>query len=730
MRKLLLISTALIGFVVASPASAAPIGAIIAGALGFTAGSVGFAIVSGVVSMAISVGLSSIAQKLTLKKPKREAVRAELMRPTSLPPYRFVYGKTWAPGTPVGWVVKGRILYICYLLNSRPSAGPFTVMIDKRTVTKTGDATDFSAGGGATANAAPFSGHLKYWIGYGTQTTCPAQIVSESGGHFISTDAWRGRTVLWARMDCGDDDERNDRWPTTPPELNVDGNWSIVRDPRDGQDKFSRNQALIVLDALRNNPVRPYPDGHLRIDTFEWGADVAGQSVGVVGGGTIPRYSCDGILTFDDGAEIEDQLEPLMAAGASRFARVGGKIAFIPAIARPSVKTITDFTDSQPIDLDRWKPADDLFTEAVARFPSPDRAYESAETPAFVVSGAQAADGGVAKRLQIDLDFVTDHRQAQRLAKINVLRSRMQRQVSAELFPDAFDLVAGSVCTLNLPAPFTPWNTKYEVASIAPAAGVGDGDSITIRLPTVITEENDSIYAWTAATDEQEMLTGSFGGARPRIQPPAKPTMTTGTAAARESGDAVVPAVIAAWTASASPSAMGYEWEWTRSLAGASISGWNAGGALAASAADDSGVFSANIPWVEIGKSYWVRVRATGAYGASAWRVSDAVTAAGPVVSVFVPPRPTATAASSTRINISAQQANDGRARQLLVYSNSVDNSLTATLLATLDAGASVTVSASQTGLSSGTTRYYWSRARDQWGNLSAFSTSDSATTP
>src|SRR5690606_26168416 len=146
---------------------------------------------------------------------------------------------------------------------------------------------------------------------------------------------------------------------------------------------------------------------------------------------------------------------------------------------------------------------------------------------------------GTAKRLALDLDFVTDHRQAQRLCKIAGWRSRMQRQVSAELFPDCFDLVAGSVCRVNLGWPYSAWIGKYEVESISPAAGVNDDESVTIRLPAVLRETSDEITAWNAATEEQDMLMGDFNGNRTKIQPPPKPVLTTGNAAAQTSGNTV-----------------------------------------------------------------------------------------------------------------------------------------------------------------------------------------------
>lgn len=738
MRKLLLITTALVGFsAVPDRAEAEPVTLAIATAFSVQAGTAAFALIQGVVSLAVSVGISMVGQALR-KKPRGETVRAELALPTSLPAYRFVYGKTWAPGTPVAWKVRGRVLYVCYLLNSRPSAGPFTVYFDKRPVGKVGDEFDFAGTGAAVnspgeiAGSKPPGHHAIYWIGRGDQTSCPARIVSETNGYFTATDAWRGRTVLWARLDCGDDDERQTRWPVTPPALNVDGNWSLVYDPRDGQEKFTRNQGLIVLDALRKNPLRPYRDRYLVMDTFSWGANVAGQAVGVKGGGTIARYLCDGILVFADGAELEDQLEPLLAAGASRLARIGGRLALVPGIGRASVKTIRDFTDGQPVDLVRWRSSDDLYTEAVARYLAPDRGYESAETPAHVVPGAQVEDGGTAKRLTVDLDFVTDYRQAERLAKIAVMRSRMQRQVSAELFPDCFDLVSGSVCDLDLPPPYTGWNRQFEVQSIAPAAGLNDDLSVTVRLPVSLIETSPDIWAWNPATEEQDVLIGSIDNRRGRVMPPPKPAITTGSAAATQSGDAVVPGVVGAWTASASASAASYYWQWQRrdDAGQGDTQGWRTGGDLDVTAADSAGVFVASIPWVDVGRFYRIRVQTVGTHGRSDWIVSDWIMAMGPAAQVATPPAPDAQAGTVGRINLTLRQANDRAARELLLYAASVNNPLAANQIGVpFEAGASVTITTAEAGLAMSQTRYYWTRARDQWGNLSEFSIGASATT-
>lgn len=726
MRKILLLTTALFCFG-AAPASADPITTAITGWLASTFG----ATLGGIIAqLGGSILLSAVSQALAAR-PKQEQQRAELTRPTALPAYRYVYGRCWAPGTPVGWHVIGNILYICYLLNSRASAlTDYTVLFDKRAVTASGDPFDFTGSGGATASNEPFAGHLKFWIGRGSQTTCPAQIVSETAGKFISTDAWRGRTVLWARMDCGDQDERSERWPATPPELNIDGDWSLVHDPRTNTTGFSRNQALIVRDALRTNPIRPYADTYLWDETFEWGANVAAQAVAVKAGGTIPRYRCDGVLVFGDGAELEDQIGPLLAAGASRLIRVGGKLGFVPAVWRDPVYTVTDFTEDQPLELTRWQASDGLYTEAVARYTAPDRAYESAEAPAYVVPGAVAADGGLAKRLDVQLDFVTDHRQAQRVAKIEAMRSRMQRTVSGQLFPDAFRLVAGSVASVNLPSPMTPFNGAYEVETISPAAGINDDQSITLRLPVVLRETSAAVFAWDASTEEQDVEGAVFDGSVTRVQRPASVTLVSGGAAALISGSSVTVRVEASWPASTSASAQAYEVQWRSKNPDAAppfnlYGDWQDGSVIDGTSGDGVTFRGWASPAV-VGRVYQARVRTVGIYGKSLWRESGEVTAAGPTIVLTAPSIRTATGGVG-RVDLVIDQADDANATQLELWRSTSNDVNTATLRITFAVGRNATVTWANAGLPANT-YHYWARSRDGLGNASAFSAVKSAT--
>lgn len=595
----------------ADPLSAAISGWLASAGLGAVASTVAGQLLSSVLLSRLSMALMGNRGQKMLR---------ELTVPDSLPVYRFVYGETRAAGTPAPVRVKGKILYACYILNSRPSAGPFTVLLDKREVEATGNPYDFS-GAGAEATNDLFDGYCQYWIGRGDQTAPPALILSEAGDLYDATDAWRGRTVIWLRLDAGKASKRQERWPAAPPEVMVDGKWSLVWDPRDpAQDpddpatwEWSSNQALCVLDALRQNPLTPYDLRNLWLSTYEWGADVADEAAPVKGGGTIPRYEVNGTLAFATGAELEDQLQPLLDAGAARFVRARGQLGLVPATPQTPAMTLTDMLDGSSPRFVRYAPKDSLATSVAAKYLAPDREYEDTDAPTYVIPGAQAEDGGIEKLIQPDLSMVTDHRQVQRVQKIFGMRTRMQRTVEGEFPPEAFDLVAGSWCELDLEAPYARWSRTYEVEAIQPNL-LGDDGSVALRCQITLRETSAAVYAWNAATEEQDVPGYSFDGGLSPLDPPGTITATTGAGEALQTGFGVITRIRFAFDPSGGASVTHYDWEWRPSGGN-----WTRGGSIDADVRDGLAKVFDYLSPAETGIDYDIRVRAVTPKRASAW---------------------------------------------------------------------------------------------------------------
>lgn len=706
MRKLLLATTALVVF--ATGAEAAPVftaWALIQNGAGWAAALGAAFSGSAFVSVAGTLILNAAASALSRRSGGgSEAVFAELARPTALPAYRTAFGAGWAPGTPAGFQVVGDIFYGVWILNSRESEGPFTVLLDKRAVEATGDPYDFSGDGAIAANE-PFVGHLTYWIGKGDQTTCPDLIVAQSD-FFAATDAWRGCTVLWMRLDAGSASSRYERWPSTPPEVVMEGKWSRLYDPRTGLTTHSRNQALAVLDAMMNNPVRPYLASQLDMESFARAADVADQLITNKDLSQTPQFQCDGVLVWSDGSEIEDQLDPLLAAGASRLIRVGGRRAIVPAEYVAPTVTISEFI-GDGLELQRLGAGDDLLTEAVATYTAPDRAYETAETPSYILAGAQAEDGGAPRSGAISTNFVIDHRQAQRLAKIAVMRTRMQRTVSGVAPPPAFALVAGATCTLDLPM-LTRWNGAYEVEEITPTLIPSNDDQVAMRCPIILRETSPAIYAWDAATEEKDVEGATFDPFVTALTAPSSLTLSSGAAAALIIGNTVTPRVRIDVTADPR-----FDVEWQRRV----ITKWQDGGTIIAEAADEFGARSDFLSPVVPGRSYTIRARSVGAYGASAWTDEVTIEASAPS-EVLVTPEISATGGAGS-IAVHFDQSQSTSASKLQIWIGDTSDPDDAALAATIAAGPNV--SGNRTYAKPAGDYYVFARTLDQFESASAF---------
>lgn len=720
-------------FVAPNPALAGPVIAGIQAIGGWITGGLtsvfGATVATALTQLGASILLSAVARKLG-PKPRQQDVIRELTLPNSLPPYRLVYGECRAPGTPAPVLVKGDVLYGCFILNSRPSTGPFTLFLDKREVEASGDPYDFE-GPGAAATNDPFVSHCRYWIGRGDQTSPPDDILAEASDLFDAADGWSGLTVLWLRLVAGANAKRVERWPATPPEVMVDGKWSLLWDPRDsGQDPddpdtwgWSANQALCVLDALRCNPLRPYANRHLLVDMFADAASVADEAVPVKAGGTIPRYAVNGVLPFSDGTELEDQIEPLLAAGASRAMRVGGKLGIVAGAWVPPVMALDDVLEDEGLRFARYRPSDDLVTAVTATYTSPDREWEDAATPAYTLAGAQAEDGGVEKLGQYDLRLITDHRQAQRVAKILGMRTRMQRSLGGVFPPAAFDLIGGATVTVTLPAPYTHRSGTYEVEEVNPGIDPLGIEGLAMRVGLQLREASAEAYAWDHTTDEQDVTVASFDPTIKAPQPIDDLTSVSDDTTAIIQAGRLVARVYFSFDPSPSAGATAYEWEYR-----VDTGEWQSGGGIDASVDDGAGRVFGYLAPVEVGRDYTVRVRPVGITGASYWVASAPVTASTGVALAGVP-TPIDAVGSSGAILFRFRAPNDDAVQSLEIWAADTDDIGAASFLSGPHyAAPNAVVEATEESLPPSKTRYYFARSIDYNGEKSAFSGSVTAT--
>lgn len=719
MYKLLLL---FFGLFLATPAAAAPVVVALASAAATAAGA--GATAAALVQLAVGVAFSLASAQMQRNRARQPELTRDFARPNSLPVYRHNYGLCRTNGSPWPWYIKGGILYGVLLFNSRPSdGGNFKLTIDKRKCTLTGNLFDLD-GGGAQGTEWEFAdGHLRVWLGRGDQTRPPKMFTDEAPEKFKVTDGWRGLTVLFIRADCGDNDSRAERWPSVPPEFQVEADWSRVWDPRkSGQSAsdattwtYSANRSLCVLDALRTNPVRQYQLRSLILDLFRESADVDDERVPLKGGGTEPRYEAHGVLAWAD-TELEQQIAPLIAAGAGGTTRIGGRLGMIPGAWRAPEITLTDILDEGGLQYEVLKPGRDLATAVRGKYMSADRDWTLQDAGIYAVPGVTGVAGGSDGVQDVTLDMVTSISQAQRILKWRAQRQRAQRAVTATFPPDAFEAIGGSNVQLTLPAPYTALNRSYEVQSTQPAMDLVGESGVAMRCPMELVESAESDWAWNPDVDQQEVEQVPVTiESRERLPPPDVIHTDTGGPATS------TPRIRFYFDPVDSDRVDAFDWEYRESSGGA----WQAGGSINADVRANQGIAEGKVYGfvrdVEAGTYYDIRVRSMdGETSGSVWSYAKNVMALGPITSL---PPPTPVASDTTASGdayITFRLPSDDGVVGLEVWTSTSNSSSGASKYFTLGGASSMTlgITVPRNGA------YYWGKTRGAYGYVSAFSAS------
>ena len=599
----------------------------------------------------------------------------------------------------------------------------------------TGDAFDLS-GAGATATDAPFAGFVNVWVSRGDHTDPPelftddAPYVEGTAEHlWKTTDAWKGQTMIWLRLDAGDSGSRQERWPSTPPLVEVEGQFSLICDPRNpahDQDdpttwEWSENHALCVRDALMQNPVRVYRPGQVHPSFDADGPDACDEIVALKSGGTEARYTCAGTVVWSDG-EIEDQLNPMMISGAADFIRVGGKLGYAAGVYRAPTETLT-YLLGDGFEFPDMLPGSELVNQLRVSYLSSARGYETAELTPWAIPGAVDADGGVPALKTMDLPFCPSPTQAMRVRKITGLRLRRQERIQGgTLPPEAFDLVGGATATIALPAPYDALDGVYEIEDIHPGLDpIGESGEVAMRLPASLVKHSAVIYDWTPATDEEEVFNVAYDDERSGTADPGAISVTTGDAVNLNTGGTIIPRIRFAFDPSTS-SVTAYEPQF-RETAG----DYESGGLIGGEVRDGSGQVFAHFAGTP-GQTYDIRVRAIGANGTSDWVEITGVT---PVVDIIIDiPTEGAAVGGVDEITASFRTPNDPDFRAIEIFGSDTDDSGAASLIGTaIYTSQNTIVSITESSLGASVTRYYFARSRGDYASASAFTASISATT-
>ena len=484
----------------------------------------------GTAAVKLGIGALAASAGAQARLPDQPSLRRALEVARTLVINRTAYGRTLVVGSPLLPYKSGRQVYGCMILNNRPSSGgSIFTYADSRpapaAVDPWGNASqhtqdgiyDFT-GDGFSPQPDPFVGFggdstgadfFRIWIGRGDQTGPPDRIITEAGDIFTSTDSGEGLTVLWYRIDLGDDNEKYyKRWPTMPrsaPSIEVLMDTSKVWDPRDGaQDPddsttwtFSKNQALITLDALLNNPVAPYSRTQIDVDSFEDGADVADETVALKRGGTEARYEIAGTIQWTN-SEVFSQIEPLARAGGGRLVDIGGRIGYAPGSWTAPVYTLSGALNGRVLSFTNMKLSRDVPTRMQANHTNPDNGYEQTSLPPVAVAAGAGADAS------LDGGLIDSATRAARVQKLEAARRAAQKTLSLDAPSSAIKCVPWSNVTVDLPG-LADMDGTMRVVSSDPTIFLREEGGGSMSCPLALEEHTQAMYDWSIS-DEPETL--------------------------------------------------------------------------------------------------------------------------------------------------------------------------------------------------------------------------------
>lgn len=266
-----------------------------------------------------------------------------------------------------------------------------------------------------------------------------------------------------------------------------------------GAVEYSTNPAYCAADYLRR--FQGVTDEEIDAASLAASVTVCDESVAVAGGGTIPRYSCNGLLLLTE-AEHRENLRALADCMAGNLVYASGKWHIIAGrwIA-PGVGDDYELGDiADEVELSLENRAEDRPNVVKGKFFSVDHNDQEVEYPA---AEWDRAAGEPERVLDLPLPLVSDHRQAQRIAKI---RGNQARAISGGVMPltvRGLEHKPDDVCRYALPR---LGDEKFTARIVEVARQLEPTEAgLVYRITHTIAAAAESDFAWDQTTDEKEL---------------------------------------------------------------------------------------------------------------------------------------------------------------------------------------------------------------------------------
>lgn len=290
-----------------------------------------------------------------------------------------------------------------------------------------------------------------------------------------------------------------DFFPQGVPNITAVIRGKKIYDPRTQVFAYSQNPALCLRDYMIDEYGLDEVAANINDTSVNNAADLCDEQIDLDGGGTQDRYQCNGVI--DTGNQIKANIEQLLASMGGKLTYSGGKYFVDGAEYKTPTHTFTEADVVTDIQTQTKQSRRGIYNGVKGIFVSEHDNYKVQDYPAQISSSYETEDGDPIY-LDMALPCVTNQTQAQRLAKIALLRSRQQTVITMTVNLKGLQVKVGD--TIKVTNDRLGYDEKvFEVIEYSIAISAGG----TLGVNLVCIETAAAIYDWTTS-DEQDFLGG------------------------------------------------------------------------------------------------------------------------------------------------------------------------------------------------------------------------------
>jgi len=288
-----------------------------------------------------------------------------------------------------------------------------------------------------------------------------------------------------------------DKFPQGLPNVTAEIQGKKVYDPRDTTTAYSTNAALCIRDYLTDVDYGfAATDDEIDNDSFIAAAEICDEDVTLAEGGTEKRYTING--AFSSGEKPKEILSKMLTACGGSLAYIGGKWTLKVAEYRSPTVTLDDDDLVGAVSVQGSQSRRDIFNAVKGTYSEPDALYQLSSFPP-VTNALYTSQDNEKIWKDIQFPFTTSVASCQRLAKIDLEKSRQQISVNLSCNLKAFQLQPGDNVNLNFSR--YGWSSKvFEVIDWSFSFTNSETGSTPI-VNLTLRETASGVYDWNSGDE-------------------------------------------------------------------------------------------------------------------------------------------------------------------------------------------------------------------------------------